>query len=67
MNQSNLQSGIVKRFYGINEVALMYGIGRTSVYKEINEQRLKGVKIGDRTLISKDSLEEWESKLPKVS
>jgi excisionase family DNA binding protein len=37
--------------YGVNEVASMLGIGRTTIYKLIDQGRLTCVKVGARTLI----------------
>jgi hypothetical protein len=36
-----------------------YGIGRTKVYEELNSGRLRGRKIGTRTLICEDDAEAW--------
>jgi excisionase family DNA binding protein len=41
-----------------------YGIGRTKVYEELNSGRLRGRKIGTRTLISEDDAEAWLQRLP---
>ena len=41
-----------------------YGIGRTKVYEELNSGRLRGRKIGTRTLISEDDAEAWLRCLP---
>lgn len=37
--------------YNINEVASMLGLGRTTIYKLIDEGKLARVKVGARTLI----------------
>jgi excisionase family DNA binding protein len=41
-----------------------YGIGRTKTYEELNSGRLRGRKIGTRTLISEDDAEAWLRCLP---
>ena len=41
-----------------------YGIGRTKAYEELNSGRLRGRKIGTRTLISEDDAEAWFQCLP---
>ena len=41
-----------------------YGIGRTKAYEELNCGRLRGRKVGRRTLIAEDDAEEWLSRLP---
>lgn len=37
--------------YSVNEVVNMLGLGRTTVYRLIEEGRLSRVKVGTRTLI----------------
>jgi hypothetical protein len=41
-----------------------YGIGRTKAYEELNSGRLRGRKIGTRTLISEADAEAWFQCLP---
>lgn len=41
----------------IKDAARMLGLGRTAIYRLIGEQRLKTVKIGNRTLIKTESIE----------
>ncbi len=45
--------------YDIPTFCRVYSIGRTLVYKEIKEGRLPFLKIGRRTLISKDTADNW--------
>lgn len=52
-----------KPLYSIPEIIEMVGIGRTRLYQELNSERLKAVKIGKRTCVTKASLEMWLSKL----
>lgn len=52
-----------KALYSVPEVIEMAGIGRTRLYQELNSGRLKAVKIGKRTCITKAGLESWLSKL----
>ena len=42
--------------YSIKEVCALSGLGRTSVYRWINTDRLKAVRLGRRTLIQANSL-----------
>jgi excisionase family DNA binding protein len=37
--------------YAVNEVATLLGLGRTTIYKLIEEGRLRRVKVGARALI----------------
>ena len=47
--------------YGITAATEAVSIGRSTLYKEISAGRLKTFKIGNRTLIAADSLNEWLS------
>lgn len=52
-----------KALYSIPEIIEMAGIGRTRLYQELNSGKLKAVKIGKRTCVTKPDLETWLSKL----
>lgn len=52
-----------RALYSVPEIIDMVGIGRTRLYQELNSGRLKAVKIGKRTCVTKDSLETWLSTL----
>jgi excisionase family DNA binding protein len=41
-----------------------YNVGRTKMFEEIKEKRLKAVKVGRCLLIPNDSAEEWARSLP---
>lgn len=43
--------------YSVNEAASILGVGRTTIYELIREQRLLSVKIGQRRLVAKSDLE----------
>jgi len=45
--------------YTVEEAAKLTGLGRTRLYKELKEGRIKAVKLGRRTLIPHASLESW--------
>lgn len=45
--------------FGIMEATEAVSLGRSTIYKEIAAGRLKTFKIGNRTLIASDSLNEW--------
>lgn len=47
----------------IEQSLALAGIGRTRLYQEIKEGRLKVLKCGRRTLIPEQSLIEWQSQL----
>jgi hypothetical protein len=43
-----------------------YAIGRTKAYEELRSGRLRGRKIGTRTIISQDDAEAWLQQLPAL-
>ena len=43
-----------------------YAIGRTKAYEELRSGRLRGRKIGKRTIISQDDAEAWLRRLPAM-
>jgi excisionase family DNA binding protein len=49
--------------YSINEAMAATGLGKTRLYTEIREGRLKAVKAGRRTLITAASIDAWVSSL----
>jgi excisionase family DNA binding protein len=46
-----------RKTYRVNEVAQILGIGRTTIYKLIDEGKLQRIKIGASTLITAASIE----------
>lgn len=50
---------IEKQSYRIAEFCLAHGVGRSKVYEEIAAKRLKIIKFGRMTLISKEAAHEW--------
>ena len=52
---------------GISEAARAAGVGRSTVFEEINAGRLKARKAGRRTLILRDDLAAWLANLPERS
>lgn len=45
--------------YDIKSTVALLSIGRTKLYEEIKSGRLKSIKVGRRTLIPAQSLNEW--------
>jgi hypothetical protein len=43
-----------------------YGPGRTKAYEEIKSGRLRGRKVGRRTIITEDDAEDWLRSLPPL-
>jgi excisionase family DNA binding protein len=52
--------------YSLDELAVMSGCGRDSLYAAIREGRLIGRKLGRRTLISADEARRFISELPQL-
>jgi excisionase family DNA binding protein len=51
----------------IRECASLVGVGRTFLYNEIAAGRLVAKKAGRRTIVSKNDLNDWVSKLPDMT
>jgi excisionase family DNA binding protein len=52
--------------YSIDEFCKRYGIGRTTVYAEIKDKRLKVRKVRRRTIITAEAADDWLRALPEV-
>src|SRR5215831_6328679 len=55
-----------QRAFSINEFSRVYGIGRSKIYQELSSGRLRGRKIGRRTIIAEVDAEDWWLNLPTV-
>lgn len=66
-----MQIQLEKLSYSVAEVEHLVGVCRVILYREMNSGNLKASKIGKKTLITRDSLNEWlqslESYSPKES
>ena len=58
------EASIQQRAMSIDEFCQRYGVGRTSAYEEIKQGRLRGLKVGRRTIITEDDAEAWLRRLP---
>jgi len=56
-----------QRALSINEFSRAYGIGRSKIYEELTSGRLRGRKVGKRTIITEVDAEDWLQCLPTVS
>jgi hypothetical protein len=54
------------RAMSIRQFSEHYGIGRTKAYEELKSGRLRGRKIGRRTVITEDDAEDWLQRLPAI-
>jgi Helix-turn-helix domain len=55
-----------QRALSIAEFCERYGPGRTRAYEELKSGRLRGRKIGKRTIITEDDAEDWLKNLPAM-
>jgi hypothetical protein len=47
--------------FSISEFCLAYKLSRSAVYKQISARRLRTMKVGARTLISRRAARDWET------
>lgn len=53
--------------YDIDSFAKLFSIGRTKIYEEIREGRLRALKCGRRTIITAQAADEWlQSLSPRI-
>jgi excisionase family DNA binding protein len=58
-------AGPIPRYaYSIEEVTKLTGLGRSSIYEEIRDGRLRIRKAGRRSLVLPDDLKAWLASLP---
>ena len=50
-----------KKLLGVDEVCDLTGLGRSTIYGEVNSARLRSIKVGTRRLIPLSALDEWIS------
>ena len=55
-----------QRAMSLREFCASYGTGRTRAYEELKSGRLRGRKIGKRTIIAEDDAEDWLRHLPVI-
>lgn len=48
-----------KELLSVEEVCDLVGLSRPTLYRELNEGRLKASKLGRKTFISREALQEW--------
>jgi excisionase family DNA binding protein len=56
-----------KLLLSLDEVRTLTGVGRTNLYREIRENRLKARKRGVKTVVAREDLAEWIERLPRMS
>jgi excisionase family DNA binding protein len=55
-----------KLLLSLDEVRTLTGVGRTNLYREIREKRLKARKHGVKTVVAREDLAEWIEQLPPM-
>jgi hypothetical protein len=66
ISEAEWQRRAPQRAMSITQFSENYGIGRTKAYEELKSGRLRGRKIGKRTIITEDDAEEWLRRLPVI-
>jgi hypothetical protein len=66
ISEAERQRRARQRAFSIQEFSQIYGPGRTKVYEELNSGRLRGRKVGRRTIITEDDAEDWLRHLPVI-
>lgn len=51
----------------VREFLAAFRISRSSFYREINAGRLRVVKLGRATLVTRDDAEHWMANLPEIA
>jgi len=67
ISEAEQQRRARQRAFSIVEFSRVYGLGRTKVYEELKSGRLRGRKIGKRTIIAEDDAEDWLRRLPLIT
>lgn len=55
-----------KLLLSLDEVRTLTGVGRTNLYREIREKRLKARKRGVKTVVAREDLTAWINRLPEM-
>ncbi len=55
------------RLLTINQYGDEYGPGRSATYELLKARKLEAVKVGKRTLITRESAEAWLEQLPRYT
>ena len=58
-----LENDMTIAAYTVDQFGAAYNLGRTRIYQEISAGRLRIMKVGARTLISREAADEWRRNL----
>ena len=64
--QVTQEARALRRALSVDEFCERYGLGRSKVYEELKAGRLRGRKVGRRTIITEDDAENWLRRLPAL-
>ena len=64
ISEAERQRRARQRAMSIAEFCERYGPHRTKAYEELKSGRLRGRKIGKRTIITEDDADDWLRRLP---
>ena len=62
-NDGFRKDGVMQLSFSVDEAAKSTGLGRTRLYDAINDGVLRAKKFGKRTIVLRDDLEEFLSRL----
>jgi hypothetical protein len=66
ISEAEAQRRARQRVMSIAQFSEDYGIGRTKTCEELKSGRLRGRKIGKRTIIAEEDAEDWLRRLPTI-
>lgn len=66
MSDTEQQWQLPQRAMSLPQFCARYGPGRTKAYEELKSGRLRGRKVGKRTIIAEDDAEDWLRCLPVI-
>ncbi len=55
---------VAKKALSIPEAVEVTGVSRSTLYREIRDKRLKAIKVGRRTLVGREAIDEWLAAMP---
>jgi hypothetical protein len=66
MSDTEQQRPLPQRAMSLLQFCARYGPGRTKAYEELKSGRLRGRKVGKRTIIAEEDAEDWLRCLPVI-
>ena len=66
MSDTEQQWQLPQRAISFPQFCARYGPGRTKAYEELKSGRLRGRKVGKRTIIAEDDAEDWRGACPVI-